>query len=192
MLEHVALGQSRFMMPGVAPDPRGVLLGRYGLLVFASLEGVVSWLRVYGAEAPLDELLAELAIQHVKTPLKSRGLQMTKGKKPALNWHVTPDELRSYEASVDKFFAEFADDIIERKVLPTASWEFRNAAHHSGTATSFVAAPGDTSKEFFGVTGLPSAYVCDGSLLRAAGIANSGLTLVALTYRLAEVMRANA
>ena len=127
-----------------------------------------------------------------QTPLKSRGIQMTKGKRPSLNWHVTPDELRSYEASVDKFFAEFADDIVERKVVPTAQWEFRNAAHHSGTATSFVPAPGDTSKEFFGVTGLPSAYVCDGSLLRAAGIANSGLTLVALTYRLAELLRANA
>lgn len=39
------------------------------------------------------------------------------------------------------------------------------------------------------MTGLPNAYVCDGSLLRAAGIANSGLTLVALTYRLAEILR---
>jgi len=127
-----------------------------------------------------------------QTPLARRGLQMAKGKKPVLNWHVTPEELESYEASVDKFYAEFADDIVERKVVPTASWEFRNAAHHSGTATSFVPAPGDTSKEFFGVTGLPNAYVCDGSLLRAAGIANSGLTLVALTYRLAEILRANA
>ena len=127
-----------------------------------------------------------------QTPIKTRGIQMATGKRPSLNWHVTPDELRSYEASVEKFYAEFADDIIERKVVPTASWEFRNAAHHSGTATSFVPAPGDTTKEFFGVTGLPGAYVCDGSLLRAAGIANSGLTLVALTYRLAEIMRADA
>lgn len=127
-----------------------------------------------------------------QTPLKTRGIQMANGKRPSLNWHVTPDELTSYEASVNKFFAEFADDIIERKVIPTAEWDFRNAAHHSGTATSFVPAPGDTSKEFFGVTGLPNAYVCDGSLLRAAGIANSGLTLVALTYRLAEIIRASA
>ncbi len=127
-----------------------------------------------------------------QTPLARRGLQMAKGKKPVLNWHVTPEELRSYEASVDKFYAEFADDIVERKAVPTASWEFRNAAHHSGTATSFVPAPGDTSKEFFGVTGLRNAYVCDGSLLRAAGIANSGLTLVALTYRLAELLRGDA
>jgi hypothetical protein len=127
-----------------------------------------------------------------QTPLETRGLQMKRGKRPSLNWHVTPDELRSYEASLDKFFAEHAADIVERKVIPTASWEFRNAAHHSGTATSFVPMPGDTSKAFFNVTGLPNAYVCDGSLLRAAGIANSGLTLVALAYRLAEILRAEA
>lgn len=72
MLERVALGQSRFMTPGVAPDPRGVLLGRYGLLAFPSLEGVVSWLRLYAAESSLDELLAGLEIHQARTPLQSR------------------------------------------------------------------------------------------------------------------------
>lgn len=71
MLEHVALGQSRFMTPGVAPDPRGVLLGRFGLLVFPSLEGVVSWFRLYSAEASLDELLPSTEIARVRTPLRS-------------------------------------------------------------------------------------------------------------------------
>lgn len=72
MLEHVALGQSRFMTPGVAPDPRGVLLGRYGLLIFPTLEGVVSWLRLYSAESSLDELLPGMEIQQARTPLSSR------------------------------------------------------------------------------------------------------------------------
>ncbi len=127
-----------------------------------------------------------------QTPLRTRGIQMTRGKRPSLNWHVTPEELSSYEESVDKFFAEFSSDILERKVLPTAKWEFRNAAHHSGTANQFVAKQADTTREFFAVTGVPNAYVCDGSLLRAAGIANSGLTLVALSYRLADLIKANA
>lgn len=72
MLERVALGQSRFMTPGVAPDPRGVLLGRYGLMLFPTLEGVVSWFRLYSAEAALDELLPELEIHQGRTPLGSR------------------------------------------------------------------------------------------------------------------------
>jgi hypothetical protein len=131
-----------------------------------------------------------LLILGEQTPLATRGVRMASGKRPSLNWHVTAGELGSYEASVNKFLDEFSDEILERKVLPASSWEFRNAAHHSGTATSFLPMPGDTSKEFFGVTGLPDTYVCDGSLLRAAGIANSGLTLVALAHRLAEIIRA--
>ncbi len=127
-----------------------------------------------------------------QTPLKTRGVQLSPGQRPSLNWHVTADELRSYQHSVDEFFTEFAPDILDRKVLPATSWDFRNAAHHSGTASQFVAAPGDTSLAFFAVTDLPGSFVCDGSILRAAGIANSGLTLVALGYRLAELMRAMA
>ncbi|HTM19459.1 MAG TPA: hypothetical protein VL172_03095 [Kofleriaceae bacterium] len=72
MLENVALGQSRFVTPGVAPDPRGVVLGRYGVLLFPTLEGVVSWFRLYSAESSLDELLAGMAIHRVRTPLGSR------------------------------------------------------------------------------------------------------------------------
>ncbi len=72
MLERVALGQSRFMTPGVAPDPRGVLLGRYGVLLFATLEGLVSWFRLYSAESSLDELLPEMEIAQLRTALGSR------------------------------------------------------------------------------------------------------------------------
>jgi len=126
-----------------------------------------------------------------QTPLATRGLTLRDGKRPSLNWHVTDAELASYDASVAKFFDEFAGDIVEKKLLPVAQWEFRNAAHHSGTATSFVPMPGDLTRGFFSVSGMPSTYECDGSLLRAAGIANSGLTLVALCYRLADLLAAS-
>ncbi|HTR51455.1 MAG TPA: hypothetical protein VMJ10_12155 [Kofleriaceae bacterium] len=72
MLEHVAQGQTRFFTPGVAPDPRGILLGRLCLMTFATLEGAVSWLRLYSAEASLDELMASLAITKARTALGSR------------------------------------------------------------------------------------------------------------------------
>jgi hypothetical protein len=84
-----------------------------------------------------------------QTPLPTRGVRLTPGKRPSLNWEVTPAELGSYQRSVDAFFAEYADDILERRVLPVGKWDFRNAAHHSGTADQFVARPGDTSLDFF-------------------------------------------
>ncbi len=71
-LEHVAQGQMRFFTPGVAPDPRGILLGRLCLMTFPTLEGAVSWLRLYSAEASLDELIAGLQIAKVRTALGSR------------------------------------------------------------------------------------------------------------------------
>ena len=71
-LEHVAQGQTRFFTPGVAPDPRGILLGRYCLMTFPTLEGAVSWLRLYSSEASLDELMANLSILKAKTALGSR------------------------------------------------------------------------------------------------------------------------
>jgi len=71
-LEHVAQGQTRFFTPGVAPDPRGILLGRSCLMTFATLEGAVSWFRLYSSEASLDELLANLTITKCRTALGSR------------------------------------------------------------------------------------------------------------------------
>lgn len=71
-LEHVAQGQTRFFTPGVAPDPRGILLGRYCVMTFPTLEGAVSWFRLYSSEAALDELLANLTISKCRTALGSR------------------------------------------------------------------------------------------------------------------------
>src|SRR4051794_9655869 len=71
-LEHVAQGQTRFFTPGVAPDPRGILLGRYCVMTFATLEGAVSWFRLYSSEASLDELMANMTITKARTALGSR------------------------------------------------------------------------------------------------------------------------
>jgi hypothetical protein len=114
MLEQVALGQSRFMTPGVAPDPRGVLLGRYGLLVFSTLEGVVSWLRLYSAESSLDELLPALSIVRVRTPLQSREMAV---RLPATSSYTLDRASRcarlvggSTYTGTSKHFVKYRDD----------------------------------------------------------------------------------
>ena len=123
-----------------------------------------------------------------QTPIETRGLAVAPGKKPRLNWHVTDREHRAYEECLARFFEEFSADIIEQRQIPAAEWEFRTAAHHSGASSRFLSDPGELSLDFFGVNDMPNAFACDGSLLRAAGICNSGLTLVALCYRLAELI----
>ena len=125
-----------------------------------------------------------------QTPIDTRGLAVEPGKKPCLNWHVTDAERRAYQESVGRFFAEFTDDIVEQRQIPVSEWEYRTGAHHSGGSFRFLQDPGELTLDFFGVRDMPNTFVCDGSLLRAAGITNSGLTLVALSYRLAELIAA--
>ena len=123
-----------------------------------------------------------------QAPIGSRGIALSPERLPVLNWHVTDAERRAYQNNFERFLAAFSSDIVDANVIPTGRWEFRNAAHHSGPSARFLPAAEGTSLDYFSVTALPGAFVCDGSLLRASGIANSGLTLLALAYRLAELV----
>lgn len=113
-LEHVAHGQTRFMIPGVAPDPRGVVLGRYLVMVFPTLEGVVSWLRLYSHEASLDELMSGLQITRVRTPLASRELVL---RVPAISSYTADRAARlarlvggTVYTGTAKHFVKYRDD----------------------------------------------------------------------------------
>jgi hypothetical protein len=77
MLERAGLHQTRFRTPGVAPDARGVVLGEKGLVLFASLDRAVAFLRAYAAQATLDELVPSLLIRRVVTPLRAREIVVT-------------------------------------------------------------------------------------------------------------------
>jgi hypothetical protein len=77
VLLRVALHQTRFRTPGVAPDPRGVLLGPRGLLVFASLDRVVAFLRAVSEDGTLDEIVPELDLRWLSTPLKTKELMLS-------------------------------------------------------------------------------------------------------------------
>ncbi|MFK7988802.1 MAG: hypothetical protein AB8I08_22470 [Sandaracinaceae bacterium] len=77
MLERAALHQTRFRTPGVSPDARGVVLGQKGVVLFPSLDRLVAFLRAYGEEGSLDELLPSLSLRRVVTPLKTREILLT-------------------------------------------------------------------------------------------------------------------
>ena len=179
-------GAARYILSDLRNDPFSI---KKIMLLLGNLEAVREAILFKTKLGFRGEYFSVLILGE-QTPIASRGVQLRPGRKPTLNWHVTKEELASYENSVNQFFDEFGADILEKKLLPTNEWNFRNAAHHSGTANEYVDMPGDTSLEFFAVKDLPNAFVLDGSILRAAGIANSGLTLVALGYRLAELLKA--
>ena len=72
MLDHVAANQTRYVAPGLAPDSRGVALGRYCMVLLPSADRVVGLLRGLSESTSLDDLLPKMKIIQVKTPLQSQ------------------------------------------------------------------------------------------------------------------------
>jgi len=66
LLEPIAAGQTRFHMQGVAPDGRGIAVGRETLLVFPSLDRLVAFLGAYSEECSLDDLIPSLTLERAR------------------------------------------------------------------------------------------------------------------------------
>lgn len=66
LLEPIAAGQTRFHLQGLAPDGRGIAVGRETLLVFPSLDRLVAFLGAYSEECSLDELIPSLTIERAR------------------------------------------------------------------------------------------------------------------------------
>src|SRR5262249_55123173 len=113
-----------------------------------------------------------------QSPLATRGVRLRRNACPALDWGVSEGERHAYTEGLASFLQEFSGDIVDVRVLAADDWEFRTAAHHSGAATRFLGSSPGLGVDMFRVDVLPGVYVCDASMLRASGIANSGLTLV--------------
>ncbi|NVB41984.1 hypothetical protein G6O69_29425 [Pseudenhygromyxa sp. WMMC2535] len=63
LLEPVAAGQTRFRMQGLSPDARGIAVGREALVVFESIDRLVSFLGAYSEEGSLDDLLPSTTLE---------------------------------------------------------------------------------------------------------------------------------
>ncbi len=66
LLEPVAAGQTRFRMQGLQPDARGIAIGREVLVVFPSIDWLVSFLGAFSDEASLDDLLPTMTLEHAR------------------------------------------------------------------------------------------------------------------------------
>lgn len=110
-----------------------------------------------------------------------RGITIDKDGRPSLDWRVTEPEHAAYVAGWHEFLDDHRDQIAEVNTVPFDDWEYRTAAHHSGGMQRF-----QDDSDIHAIADLPGVLVCDGSVLRRGGIANSGLTLAALALRLAD------
>ncbi len=104
-------------------------------------------------------------------------------------WVLPEAYLGLLRAAIDDAVRELGALVRSVRLFDGWAGTLRSAAHHSGTARmSATPAEGvcDTDAR---VHGLANVYVCDGSLIPASGIANTGLTIAALALRLADHLR---
>jgi len=74
LLEPVAAGQTRFRMQGLAPDARGIAVGRELLVVFPTLDWLVAFLGAYSDEASLDDLLPTMTLETARRDTGGHGI----------------------------------------------------------------------------------------------------------------------
>ena len=77
LLERIALHQTRLRTPGLGLEGKGVALGAKGLVLLPSLDRLVAWLSVYTREHSLEDLMASLSIQIVKSKLGTREITLS-------------------------------------------------------------------------------------------------------------------
>ncbi|MCX4244750.1 hypothetical protein [Paraliomyxa miuraensis] len=64
LLEPVSAGQTRFRMQGLAPDARGIAVGREVLVTFPTIDWLVAFLGAFSDESNLDDLLPTMTLEH--------------------------------------------------------------------------------------------------------------------------------
>lgn len=92
-------------------------------------------------------------------------------------------------AAVSAVLAQLNPVIKSARVFPEWLTALSTGAHHSGTARMSNSPASGVCDSNCRVHGVPNLYVCDGSVIPASGIANTGLTIGALALRLAQHLR---
>jgi hypothetical protein len=104
-------------------------------------------------------------------------------------WCLTEAYQDDLRAAVSAVVERLSPVIKSARVFPEWLTALATGAHHSGTARMSDSAASGVCDSNCRVHGIPNLYVCDGSVIPASGIANTGLTIGALALRLAVHLR---
>ncbi len=105
------------------------------------------------------------------------------------NWKLAPEYFALLHQCTQDLLALLKP--ITRSARLFDGWhnEVRSGAHHSGTARMSHGPHEGVCDRNAQVHGASNLYVCDGSLIPASGVSNTGLTIAALALRLAEHLK---
>jgi choline dehydrogenase-like flavoprotein len=101
-------------------------------------------------------------------------------------WILSESFQNDLKASVDTVLEQLNPVIKSARVFPEWLTSLSTGAHHSGTARMSETSVSGVCDRNCRVHGISNLYICDGSVIPASGIANTGLTISALALRLAK------
>ena len=104
-------------------------------------------------------------------------------------WSFPEAYQQDLNAAVDAVLAQLGPVLKRARVFPDWLTTISTGAHHSGTARMSHSPALGVCDSDCRVHGIANLYVCDGSVIPASGIANTGLTIGALALRLAQHLR---
>jgi choline dehydrogenase-like flavoprotein len=108
------------------------------------------------------------------------------GERIIVDWRITQEELAVYNSILSRLgrmLAPVADELAIQMPI-TEEWLW-SAAHHSGTI-AMGPPPAGLIDSDLKLHALDNVFVCDGSVIQEHSYANTGLTIGALSLRLAN------
>ncbi|PUE31186.1 hypothetical protein B9Z35_09185 [Limnohabitans sp. Jir61] len=102
------------------------------------------------------------------------------------NWKLDKSYTDVLQKAINQVINKLGGKLLNAHVFPCWNNDLQSSSHHSGTARMHVSPSQGVCNENGKVHGIDNLYVCDGSLIPASGYANTGLTIAALSLRMAD------
>jgi hypothetical protein len=111
------------------------------------------------------------------------------GKSIVRDWRMPAEYIADLQKVIDSLVQDLGPELIEWK--PFSSWPstIDTSAHHSGTARMSSDPSHGVTDAFGKVHDISNLYVADASAIPASGTSNTGLTIAALSLRLANTLK---
>ena len=113
------------------------------------------------------------------------------GKSIDRKWHISEESINSYREALRKLISILNNRIKNVKIYSNWENDIFSSSHHSGTARMSGSKNEGVCDENLRVFGYSNLFVCDGSVIPASGVANTGLTIAALSIKLADYINSN-
>jgi hypothetical protein len=104
-------------------------------------------------------------------------------------WELDDYYLCSANKAIEYFIENMRSVIESYSIFPDWSDNVFSSSHHSGTARMSVTSNDGVCDKNGKVHGFSNLFVCDGSVIPASGFVNTGLTIAALSMRMADFFK---